>query len=285
VACRASAELPIRSFSQRIDHVLADDGTGAASRAVFSTIEVLRDADFHSVAVNRLAAKGTHLEDATILFASTGLKIRLHDLVVDSVGVDTAPNGVLQERVSLAFARINWEWSDGGPSLVAEWDIVGNKGGGGGEVSPGFVFFGPGVPVQPQPGETTFTKLTVSTTGSPVFTGGGGAGAKSLFSPVTMLTGFGRDTIQLLSAAATGIHIERIDARFTALEADGTIYEPLKYSFFGATVTSIALVTTPTGALQQTLGLNYQRIQWLGQPPGGGGSHLAGWDLKQAKEF
>jgi len=276
-------ELPIRSFTQRIDRA-SSIATGGGSAPVFSSIEIVRDADFHSPLVNRVAASGNHLQNATILLPASGLKIRLKDVIVDDVGIDTTQNGVAQEHVGLAFAHIEWEWSDGGPSVVVEFDVYHNVGGGGVADMNDFVFFGQGVPVQPGAGESQFTKLTVSTTSTPVL-GTGGGGAKPSFSPLTILTGFsGGGSLGHLSAAATGIHFPRVNARFTALDNNGAVFAPLTYSVLGATVTSLALATTPSGAIQETLGLDYQQIQWLGKPPDGGASYQAAWDLVQNKE-
>jgi len=277
-------ELPIRSFTQRIDRASTTSTGGGGSKPVFSSIEIVRDADFHSPEVNRIGASGTHLQNATILLPGSGLKIRLKNLIIDDVGIETTQNGVPQEHVGLAFSHIEWEWSNGGPSSVVEFDVLTNVGGGGaGAEINDFVFFGQGVPVQPEAGESQFTKLTVSTTSTPVL-GTGGGGTKPSFSPLTIQTGFSGGSLPHISAAATGIHIPRVNARFTALDNNGAVFAPLTYSVLGATVTSLALATTPSGAIQETLGLDYQQIRWLGTPPDGGASHQAAWDLAQNRE-
>ena len=279
--------MPIRSFSQHIDHAatVVVGGSGAG-KPILSSIELVRDADYLSPDLNRLAARGNHVGDATILLANGTFRIRLTDVVVDDIAFEATQNAVPQEHVGLAFARIQWEWTDGGPSSVAAWDVLGASGGGSADVSPNFVFFGPGVPVQPGAGETPFTKLTVRTTvdGS-IALGTGGGGARPSFSSLTMVTGLGSETIQHLNAAVAGTHSPGINARFTELASDGTVRASLKYSLVDVTVTSLGLATTPTGAVQETVGFDYGKIKWEGLPPNGGGSHVASWDLTRNAEL
>lgn len=277
-------DLPIRSFAQRVD--IEPPVGGTAGKPSFSPIQLIRDPDYRSPPLNLLGAKATHLSSAQLSVANGALKITLTEVTFDDIGVDIAQNGQPLEHVGLGFKTIEWQWSDGGPTVNVKYNLAsGTSEGGGGGVSPDFVFFGPGVPAVPGVGETPFTQFKVGLSRDSSLGGGGGGTAKASFSSLSMLTTAGKHTLGELAAALTGTNIPAINARLTALDQNGLPHDPLEYSLVDSTVALLALSTTPSGIVQETLAFDYKKIKWAGQPESGGPTTETGWDVVQNKEF
>ena len=269
-------DLPIRSFTQRVDVVTT---AGTASKPSFTPIELIRDPDYRSPALNVVAAKGTHLQ-AAISLANGALNVFLTDVSVDDIGVEINQSGVPQEHVSLGFKAIKWEWKDGSSAVSAQYNLNTSQGDGAGDVGADYMFFATGVATLP--GLIPFTQLTVGMTRNSTSASGGGA-AKASFNSLSMLMAAGNWTIPQLGTAVTGTHISSVIARITS--GDGPAFEPLKYHLIDSTVRSMSLSTTPTGLLQERFAVDYQKIIWQGQPQNAAPFTYGAWDVATDKEF
>jgi type VI protein secretion system component Hcp len=275
-------DLPIRSFTQRID-IPATLGGGGASKPQFSPVQLIRDPDYRSPPLNLIGAKGTHLQSAQIALANGALQVSLTEVTIDDIGVHIGENGKPQEHVGLGFKTIAWEWIGGGPSVVAKYNLATGQGEAAGEVGPDYAFFGAGVPAAPAVGETQFTQFDVGLSRESSL--GGGGTAKASFNSLSMLMNAGQHTVSELGAAVTGFNIPEVNARLVTLDQNGLPHEPLKYSLVQSIVTSLVLSTTPAGIVQETFAVDYKKIKWEGQQENGGPTTEAGWDVAQNKEF
>lgn len=271
-------ELPIRKLSQRLQRAASTTG-GGSGRMVFAPLQLVRDADINSPDLNLMAATGKRIPNAKVVLAGGALTITLTNVVFDDIGVGETQGGLPLEHLALGFRAIKWEWTDGGPTRTVEFDLALNDGGGGGNMNPGFVFFGPGVPADIGAGDTPFTKLNIGITNASDPVGTGGGTGKASFSTLTLLTALGSETIPHLGAAVAGSIEPNINARFTALGDNGQPYDRLSYALDDVQVSSVSLQTTATGAVEEEVGFAYKQVTWESNSPSGAPSHSATWDI------
>ena len=127
-------------------------------------------------------------------------------------------------------------------------------------------------------GDTPFTKLNIGATISASTSGSGGGTGKAVLSALTLLTTLGSDTVPQIAVALSGSIVPTINARFTALGDNGQPYDRLSYGLEQVQVSSLALQTTPTGALEEEIGFGYQKITWEGNSPSGAATHTTSWN-------
>jgi hypothetical protein len=100
-------ELPIRKFSQRLEHAASTTGTGGGTgKVVFAPLQLVRDADINSPDLNLLAASGQHIPTAKIVLAGGALTITLANVVFDDIGVGETQGGLPLEHLALVPADI-----------------------------------------------------------------------------------------------------------------------------------------------------------------------------------
>jgi hypothetical protein len=88
-----------------------------------------------------------------------------------------------------------------------------------------------------------------------------------------------------LGSALSGTTTPTVSAHFTAVAANGATVDRLLYEVQQVRVTSLAIETTPTGALQETLGLDLARIRWTARSLTTNSRVTTGWDLGTNREF
>jgi type VI secretion system secreted protein Hcp len=116
-------------------------GAGAAAgRATFHDLSFTHKIDKASPVLMQACATGVHLKDATITRRKAGkgqqeyLVIKLNDVIVTSVMEDDHGGDTPVEAVTLAFAKVNVEYSpqkaDGSlaPGVQFKYDLGANKG-------------------------------------------------------------------------------------------------------------------------------------------------------------
>jgi type VI protein secretion system component Hcp len=253
-------------------------GGTAAGRPQLSTIQISRDSDVASPTLALMAATGRLIDGAQIVLAGGALTIELSDVTITGFGTDSTQNGVPIEKIGLAYRRLTWTFNSGSSSTQASFDAVRGTGASGGPLRPNFVFFGQGVDPSAFADETPFSKLALQLTSSGGV-GGGGAVGRTAFSPLTLVTGVGEETIRHLGAATLGTTTPTVRAHITALDTNGATIDRLSYTVEGVNVTSVAIESTPTGALQETLGLEFPRISWTARSLTGGAEVTTGWDI------
>ncbi len=270
-------DAPILTFAQRVD--VPTDPTvgsgGATGVPVLSSILIGRYSDYQSPVLTFLTAQGQSVATAKIVLANGALEIALTNVLVGQVGTDSTQNGTPIEKLSLSFRKITWTYTtqnpDGsqGASVVASYDVMTQEGTGGG-FTPKFVFLAPGVPQAPFADQTPFSNLALQLTKPASAPGSGGGTGSVTFSPVTLTTPISAQTVgQLGTALKEEPNASVVMAHFTALSQDGvSYYDRMRYELTNTLILSVAIDTTPTGTLQETLGFDFRKIKWTTQSPG-----------------
>jgi type VI protein secretion system component Hcp len=270
-------------------------GTGAGPGAVtVSPIQITRYNDTTSPIVSLQAAQGTVIPTATIMLlphyesrprTEYGLTITLTDVIVNQVTSDaTTQNNIPLEKLSLSFGKIKWEYSvrqaDGsaGPSIITTYDVAQRQVDGNSGFYPTFVNFAPGASRLHFEDETEFSSLALQLTNSATGQPGTGAGSGTLaISPLSLVVHVFEDTFGEFGSALRGTSVPLVTAHFIASGQESNHVERLVYQMTQAQVVSVAIDTTPSGMLQETLGFDFARIKWQAQSPNGGGEVVAEW--------
>ncbi|HJX64275.1 MAG TPA: hypothetical protein VJ860_10040, partial [Polyangia bacterium] len=206
------------------------------------------------------------------------LAIQLNQVIIGQVASDSTQDGVPLEKLTLSFRSIAWTYTSGGTSTTVTYDSADDSSSGGGGFNHNFVFFGPGVDPSAFANQTPFSKLSLQLTNSSSAHSGTGSGSgRTDISPLTLVTGVSAQTVGHLGPALRGENIQPAMAHFTALTAPdpttGNVatVDRMRYLMAGTVlVTSVAIDTTPAGALQETLGFDFSRITWTAQSLTGG---------------
>jgi len=272
----------IRTFSHKVENtVSAHSANGAGSgTAVVYPIEIGRDSDIKTPVISLAATRGEDLEQAKIVLAGGALTITLSGVVyLNEVSTDSTQDGVPIEKLILTFGKATWTYTSGGTSTTTTY--FANGGGGGGMTGPNFVYFGPGVDPSAFANQVPFSKLSLQLTNSVSAQSGTGAGTGTAnVSPLTLVTGVTAQTVVQLGAAAGGHDITGASAHYPVLDpSDSTkTIDRLRYDMAGMVyVTLVAIDTTPAGALQETIGFDFQRLTWTAESLTGGPPVTADW--------
>jgi type VI secretion system Hcp family effector len=273
--------VPVLSFSQRVDvassiHV----GTGAGPGAVtVSPIQITRYSDTSSPIVSLAAAQGTVIPTATIMLLpyniggprlQHALSITLTDVIVSQVTSDaTTQNNITLEKLSLSFGKIKWEYSprtdDGtvAPSTITTYDVTEKQVDGNYGYYSTFVNFAPNVSHLHFEDQTPFSSLAVQLTNSATGHAGTGAGAGAI-SPLSLVVPVFGDTFGEFGSALKGTSVPLVTAHFL-VSGGGAPFDRLRYQMTNAQVVSVAIDTTSTGSLQETVGFDFTKIKWTAQ--------------------
>jgi type VI secretion system Hcp family effector len=281
-------DVPVLSFSQRVDVASSiHAGTGAGPGvATVSPIQITRYSDTASPNVSLAAAQGTVIPTATIMLLpydiggptlQHALSITLTDVIVSQVASDaTTQNNIPLEKLSLSFGKIKWEYTprtdDGttAPSTITTYDVTSKGVEGNYGYYPTFVNFAPNVSHFHFENETPFSSLAVQLTNSATGHAGTGAGPGSI-SPLSLVVPVFGDTFGEFGSALKGTSVPLVTAHFLVSGA-GTPFDRLRYQMTNAQVVSVAIVTTSTGSLQETVGFDFIKIKWEAQTMNADGS-------------
>jgi type VI secretion system Hcp family effector len=269
----------VLSFSQRVDvpsslHVPTGGAAGAAN---VSAIQITRYIDPASPLVSLAAAQGTVIPTATIMLMpyyspmpQYALAITLTNVLVSQAGTDSSQNNMPLERLSLSFDQIKWEFTtrhaDGsaGATSITTYDVTQNQVQGYSGFNPAFLngdsSYGP---VSSQD-DTLFSSLAVQLTNSATSHVGTGAGSGAAISPLSLVVPVFQDTFGEFGSALKGSSVPLAIARYSVAPT-GAPFDRLRYELTNAQVISVAINTTSTGSLQETLGFDFTKIKWITQ--------------------
>jgi type VI protein secretion system component Hcp len=277
--------MPILSFTQSVE-LPASVGGGGAAKPVFSKFQIAFESGLASPLLNLWTASGQSQPAAELLLDDDAFVIELENVRFVDVGVDTVQNGLPVETLELVFGRIRWTANANGPgpAVEAEYDLGSGAGTGGGLPTSDFVFFGPGVDPAAFPDSLPFSSMTRRHSVAPGSGGGGGAG-KASFTPLTLLTPSSADTPLHFGAATFGDVVSEASVRFTERADDESVVDRLAHHLEQVVVRQVTLGTTPSGTLEESLSLDYRRIEWTSEPVDGGPSVTTNWDVQANAPF
>jgi type VI secretion system secreted protein Hcp len=134
-------EIEVLSFSWGVTNTggTAPGGGGGAGKATFQDLTIVHNIDRASPLLVKACATGQHLKDATITHRKAGkgqpdyLIVKMNDVIITAVSHGGSSSQLPSESVSLAFAKIDFEYkpqkADG--SLEAgihfKYDLKANK--------------------------------------------------------------------------------------------------------------------------------------------------------------
>jgi hypothetical protein len=73
--------------------------------------------------------------------------------------------------------------------------------------------------------------------------------------------------------------VDSITTHFKALSEDGShVVDRMRYKLENVLLVSVALETSPTGNLQDTMGMHLKKVTWTSQPLNGGAPIETSWD-------
>jgi type VI protein secretion system component Hcp len=244
-----------------------------------SPIQITRYNDITSPIVSLQAAQGTVIPTATIMLlphrldpvrTEYGLAITLTDVIVSQVTSDaTTQNNITLEKLSLSFGTIKWEFTtrdaagQPGPTTITTYDVTERVVDGNFGYYSTFVNFAPNVSHLHFEDQTPFSSLAVQLTNSATGHAGTGAGAGAI-SPLSLVVPVFADTFGEFGSALKGASVPLVTAHFLVSGA-GTPFDRLVYQMTTAQVVSVAIDTTSTGSLQETVGFDFTKIKWEAQ--------------------
>src|SRR5213593_1655404 len=134
-------EIEVLSFSWGVTNAgtIGPGGGGAAGKATFQDLTIAHHIDKASPKLLEACATGTHLKDATITHRKAGkgqqefLIVKMNDVIITGVihgGTTTEP---ASETVSLAFAKVDFEYKAQKPDgsldtgIHFKYDLKANK--------------------------------------------------------------------------------------------------------------------------------------------------------------
>lgn len=151
-------EIPVLSYEQGVEAAVAQGGSSggvAVGRTNFSGVRFRKSVDLASVPLVLACAAGTHLKEVRFTFRRGGAnafdfyKVTLEEVLITrinetaSVGPQTplsfdvlntsAPSDGCLDELTLAFARIRWEYQPqlqtgaAGGAVTGGWDVRANK--------------------------------------------------------------------------------------------------------------------------------------------------------------
>ena len=111
-------EIEVLSFSWGVMNpaVVSGGGGGAAGKATFQDLSLVRNLDKASPLLLKACATGTHIKDAIITHRKAGkgqqeyLIVKLNDVIITGVTHSGAAGQPYAESVTLAFAKVNLDY-------------------------------------------------------------------------------------------------------------------------------------------------------------------------------
>jgi type VI protein secretion system component Hcp len=266
----------IRTFSQK-GWVPIDSGTGTPTGvARLSEIVIGRDADSASPRIAYAAAESRSIATAQVVLAGGALTIGLDNVRVTDAGTSLIQDGVPVEQLTLRFQKITWTYNSGGSSTTLSYDSARNEASGGAEMTPDYVAFGAGVDPSSRPGQIPLSKFAFGTT-VPVDEHGTPTGTAK-FSQPSLVSGVGSQTLAQLTSLLQATTVPAVSAHFAALASDGSVVDRMRYQMETVKVISVAIDTSATGALQDTMGVLLRKVTWTAQSLTGGEDVSESWD-------
>jgi len=134
-----SIELPDFSWGLTNAAAHAGGGGGGAGKVVFQDFHFVKRVDKASPELFLRCASGAHIKKAVLFVRKAGkdgadyYKVTLEDLLVTSFGAVGPGDEGPEERVSMNFGKIEFEYALQGPGgerapVKASWDLVASKG-------------------------------------------------------------------------------------------------------------------------------------------------------------
>jgi len=238
-----------------------------------SPIQITRYSDTASPIISLQAAQGTVIPTATLmLLRHTGdrtvyaLKITLTDVLVTQVSTASPQGDVPVEKISLSFAQIKWEYTrmtggqGAGALIVISYDVAQKQVLCSSAFSDEFAYSSSGV--SPIDGDTPFSSLALQLTNSATGGGTGTGSGTAAISPATLVVPVFEDTFGEFCSALKGTIVSTVTAHYLTVGGDMQPFDRLRYQMTNAQVVSVAIDTTSTGSLQETLGFDFTKIKW-----------------------
>jgi type VI protein secretion system component Hcp len=204
------------------------------------------------------------------------LSIKLTDVIVSQVTSDaTTQNNIPLEKLGLSFGKIQWDYTtrnssgEPGPMMTTIYDVAANEVLGNYGYYQTFVNFAPGASHLHSENDTQFSSLAVQLTNSATGRSGTGAGAGAI-SPLSLVVPVFEDTFGEFGSALKGTSVPLVTAHFV-VSGGGAPFDRLRYQMTNAQVVSVAVDTTSTGSLQETVGFDFSKIKWTAQAMDAGG--------------
>jgi len=279
-------DVPVLSFSQRVDVASSVHAPNGAGAATVSPIQITRYSDTSSPLVSLAAAQGSVIPTATInLLPYTiggprpmyALSIKLTDVIVSQVTSDaTTQNNIPLEKLSLSFGKIEWDFTtrdaagQPGPTTTTTYDVGSTAVDGNFGYYPTFVNFAPNVSHVHFEDQTPFSSLALQLTNSgtgPALTNAG----PGVISPLSLVVPVFADTFGEFGSALRGTRVPLVTAHFL-VPGQGAPFDRLVYQMTTAQVVSVEIDTTSTGSLQETVGFDFTKIKWEAQTMNADGS-------------
>jgi type VI secretion system secreted protein Hcp len=135
-------EIEVLSFSWGVTNTRAPapgGGGGGAGKATFQELSIVHNIDKASPKLMRVCATGTHLKEATITHRKSGMAqqgfliVKMNDIIITSVTHGGASGEPAPETVTLAFAKVDFEYrpqkADGSldVGIHFKYDLKANK--------------------------------------------------------------------------------------------------------------------------------------------------------------
>jgi type VI secretion system secreted protein Hcp len=134
-------EIEVLSFSWGVTNPgsISPGGGGGAGKATFQDLTIIHNIDKASPLLMKACATGTHLKEATITHRKAGrarqefLIVKMNDIIITGVTQGGAAAETGSETVSLAFAKVDFEYkvqkTDGSldAGIHFKYDLKANK--------------------------------------------------------------------------------------------------------------------------------------------------------------
>ena len=135
-------EIEVLSYSWGVMNTVVLEGTGSgatAGKARFRDLSFVHKVDKASPVLMQACATGQHLKDATITHRKAGkgqqdyLIIKMNDVLITSVGIDSTTADAGSESVAFTFSKVHVEYkpfkADGtlGGSVHFKYDVAAQK--------------------------------------------------------------------------------------------------------------------------------------------------------------
>lgn len=255
-------DAPIRKFSQSITVPVSAGGQGTAKPQI-SPITIERDLGDGTPPVNLTFVQGKAVATASIVLGN--LTIDLKNALITGVAVTTPGAGHPQEAISLSFASIEYTWQEPNkPARQVAYDVAKGTGGSGATQDFNYGAFPAGI--TPDAAYTPVTGFEHQIVVPSV-------GAKPQFGQffVTKPAGVeSLDTLGLVLSSKVGSTLA-----LSVFTDETTISNGVELD--DVLVSSFALSTDASGALNEQSSFSYRTITWTA------GIQTAGWDVAANK--
>jgi type VI protein secretion system component Hcp len=225
--------------------------------------------------VSLKAAQGTVIPAATIMLLPRNvdgqtvymLAITLTNVLVNQVGTDSTQNTVPLEKLSLSFEQIKWEFTprdaqnNPGPTIITTYDVAQRLVEGSSAFFPTFLYSSTYETPIGYHDETPFSSLALQLSNSAPAQVGTGSGTATV-SPLSLVVPVFKDTFGEFASALNGTSVPSVIAHYLVTRGGGESFDRLVYQLTNALVVSVAIDTTSTGTLQETLGFDFAKIKW-----------------------